>query len=120
MTVNKTNRLALELKELEPLAEEARKYKSAEEFVMDMMLLGWIKQFPPYSNYDKLGDVDKAMIDLSLKDFKRELRASKNDLNEVGRQIRNYSNYYNSNVPDILTRPLQLTNLYNKEQREEQ
>jgi len=97
-------------KELEPLAGEARKYKSAEEFVKEKMFEMYVKQFK--------ADIQKSITEAERKElypsFLKDIK--KYGLEDVGRQIRSYVSYYKKEIPniDILTRPSQLTDFYNQ------
>lgn len=97
-------------KELEPLAKEAKKYTTADEFAEDMFLFGYIKQSPMYDHYKSLADISKSDINIYKKQLKKDIK--KYGIEDVGRQIRNYSHFYKTEVPDILTRPDQLKDFY--------
>jgi len=91
--------------EFQSLVEEAKNYKSAEEFVKEKLFEAYIRQFGVERELTE--PERKGLYPSFLKDIK------KYGLEEVGRQIRSYASYHKRNVPDILTRPSKLIEIYN-------
>jgi len=96
----------------EKLKEEAKKYKSAEEFVKNKLFFAWVKSQGAYSHIKSLEDLSTHDLQLFSKQFNKEFK--KYGANEIGRHIRNLIAVFNYDIPEILTQPSQLTDIYNQ------